>query len=135
MHRNQTRRSCRQNSNTSRSKRSNNQRHIRRKSTNVILMRRKKPWRTRTRRARGQDVGRLVIGSSLVLIFSGVVLGILGAWGATRALAGLLYGVEPTDPLTFAAVIVVLLLAGILAAILPASRASRIDPVQVLAGD
>jgi ABC-type antimicrobial peptide transport system permease subunit len=85
--------------------------------------------------ANRRSVGKLVIGSSMGLVVAGVALGAIGAWGATRSLAGLLYETEPTDPLTFAAVIAVLLLAGILAATLPASRASRIDPIRVLSGD
>ena len=85
--------------------------------------------------ARRQDVGRLVIGSSMGLITAGVILGVAGAWATTRALSGLLYQIEPTDPLTFAAVIVVLLLAGLAAATIPANRASRIDPVRVLTCD
>ena len=85
--------------------------------------------------ANRRSVGRLVIGSSMGLVVAGVALGAIGAWGATRFLTGLLYETEPTDPLTFAAVITVLLLAGIIAATLPASRASRIDPIRVLSGD
>jgi len=85
--------------------------------------------------ARREDVGRLVIGGSMGLIAAGVALGVAGAWGATRALSGLLYEIEPTDPLTFATVIAVLVLSGVVAATLPASRASRIDPVRVLTRD
>lgn len=79
-----------------------------------------------------QNVGRLVIGGSVGLVGAGVVLGTVGAWGATRVLAGLLYETEPTDPLTFLTVMAVLLLSGVIAATLPANRASRIDPVHVL---
>ncbi len=85
--------------------------------------------------ANRRNVGRLVVGGSVGLVVAGVALGTVGAWGATRALTGLLYETDPTDPLTFTAVIGVLLLAGIVAATLPANRASRIDPIRVLSRD
>jgi putative ABC transport system permease protein len=85
--------------------------------------------------AGGGDIGRIIVGSSVGLIAVGLLLGVAGAWGAGRAMTGLLYGVEATDPMTFAGVIAILLLAGIMAALLPARRASRIDPVRVLGRD
>jgi ABC-type antimicrobial peptide transport system permease subunit len=78
------------------------------------------------------DIGRMLVGGSMILIGAGIGLGVIGAWVATRAIAGFLFEVEPTDPLTFATVIAILALAGALAAAMPAHRASRVDPAQVL---
>ncbi|NKB90338.1 MAG: FtsX-like permease family protein [Acidobacteria bacterium] len=85
--------------------------------------------------AGGRDIGQLIVGSSAVLICLGLGLGLVGTWAARRAIAGLLYGVETSDPLTFGSVIGVLLLSGLAAATLPAYRASRIDPKRVLGRD
>jgi ABC-type lipoprotein release transport system permease subunit len=62
----------------------------------------------------------------------GVGAGLVAALAATRFLSGLLYGVSPTDPPTFAAVAVTLLGAGLLASWLPARRAVRVDPARAL---
>jgi len=78
------------------------------------------------------DIGRLLVGGSMGLVGAGILLGIGGAWAATRSISGLLFEIEPTDPLTFIAVIATLATAGALAAAVPARRASRVDPVQVL---
>ena len=68
----------------------------------------------------------------LVQVLLGVALGLGLALVATRALGGLLFQVAPTDPATFAAVPVLLVLAAALAALGPALRATRIDPVAAL---
>jgi len=70
---------------------------------------------------------------ALVLLGSGI--GILGALGATRLLSGLLFGIAPLDVATFAGVIGLLGGAALLAAYLPARRASRIDPALTLRGE
>ena len=62
----------------------------------------------------------------------GLMLGIAVALGSTRVLAGFLYEVEPTDPLTFAIVAVVLLLVCAAACLVPARRATGVDPAEVL---
>lgn len=82
--------------------------------------------------ARPADVARLVVGEGLRLLGLGVVLGLAVAVAATRALGSMLYGVSPADPLTFAAI--ALLLAGVapLASYLPARRALRVDPTEAL---
>jgi ABC-type antimicrobial peptide transport system permease subunit len=82
--------------------------------------------------AGGRDIGQLIVGSSAILIVLGLVLGVSVAWAARRAIAGLLFGVEATDPVTFVTVIGVLLLSGLAAAAVPAFRATRIDPTRVL---
>lgn len=62
----------------------------------------------------------------------GVALGLVGAWLASGVLRGMLFGIEPNDPLTFAVLGATLLLAGVLASYLPARRAARADPVAAL---
>jgi putative ABC transport system permease protein len=74
------------------------------------------------------DVLRLVLTQSGRLVGVGVAIGLAAAWGAMRALASLLYGVQPTDPATFAAVPACLTAVALLAVLVPARRASRIDP-------
>ena len=75
---------------------------------------------------------RGVVGQGMLLAFAGIVLGALAALAATRALTGMLYGVEPTDPRTFLAVAVLLALTALAATWLPARRASRVDPLIAL---
>jgi putative ABC transport system permease protein len=82
--------------------------------------------------ARRQDVFKLVVGRGVVLALLGVGLGVAGALGLTRFLAGLLYGVKPSDPLTFVAVALVLLGVAVLASYLPARRAAKVDPMVAL---
>lgn len=82
--------------------------------------------------ARPLAIRRLIVGSSLALVGGGTVLGLLGAVAASRLIAGLLFGIEATDPMTFVLVSVALLAAGFAASAVPAWRASRVDPVQVL---
>ena len=75
---------------------------------------------------------RLTLRDGLTQTFIGLVIGILGALVLTRALSGMLQGVTPTDLSTFIVVIAVTLFASLLATILPARRAARADPLQVL---
>jgi len=82
--------------------------------------------------ARSRDVLRMVLGHGLRLVAIGVVLGLVGALALTRFLAGQLYGVRPTDPLTFIAVTALLALVALAAAWLPAQRAARVDPMIAL---
>ena len=77
-------------------------------------------------------VVRQVVGRGAALVALGSALGIALAMGASRLLASLLYGVEPTDPVAMAGAIAVLLAVGMLAAFVPARRASLTDPVVVL---
>lgn len=74
----------------------------------------------------------MVLGQGLRLTVAGVVLGLLGAAAATRAMTGMLYQVSPLDPLTFGLVAVGLVAVALFAAWLPARRAMRVDPVVAL---
>jgi putative ABC transport system permease protein len=82
--------------------------------------------------ASGERVARLVLSKGVVLTATGVAIGIAMSLGATRALKSQLFGVEATDPLTFAAAAISLLLAASLACYLPARQAARIDPAAAL---
>jgi len=78
------------------------------------------------------QVVRQVVSRGAMLVAMGSAVGIIGALATTKLLSSLLYGVQPTDPLALAAAIAVLLAVGVLAAFLPARRASLTDPAIVL---
>lgn len=78
------------------------------------------------------DMLRLILRQSLVLVFAGIALGILGALGGTRLLATLLYGVSTTDVATYLLVIALLGGAAFLASLIPARRATKINPTEAL---
>jgi putative ABC transport system permease protein len=75
-----------------------------------------------------RDVLRLVLTRALRIVVAGLIVGLAGAAAVTRVLQGFLFGVTPTDPLVFTAVTLLLLAVGLMAAWLPARRATRIDP-------
>jgi predicted permease len=78
------------------------------------------------------DVMRLVLMQGIQLTIAGLALGLALAFGLTRYIASMLYGVSPTDPRTTLAVVVLLAVISILACYLPAHRAMRIDPVSAI---
>jgi predicted permease len=80
--------------------------------------------------ARG--VVRLILREALWLLGAGLVLGAVGAVALRTVVAGQLYGVKPLDPAVMAAAVVTLAVVGLLACVLPARRATRVDPVIVL---
>ena len=82
--------------------------------------------------AQNGDVLRTVIGDGTKLTLIGVAIGIAGALALTRSLSSLLYGVRPTDPLTFIVVSFILTSVALLASYIPARRATRIDPMVAL---
>jgi ABC-type antimicrobial peptide transport system permease subunit len=73
-----------------------------------------------------------VLSKTLALASIGVAIGAVGSFAMARLIGSLLYGVAPTDPLSFAAMMLVLTLVALVAGYLPARRASRIDPMSVL---
>jgi predicted permease len=74
----------------------------------------------------------LVLRQSVGMILAGVGLGIAAAWAAGRVLGGLVEGMQPPEPSTFAIMIPILVVAALFASLVPARRASRIDPVRAL---
>jgi putative ABC transport system permease protein len=85
--------------------------------------------------ARPAQVTRPIVREGLTLALIGIALGLAGAAFATRLLSALLFGVEATDPLTFAGVAVLLLAVALLASYLPSRRALRVDPLTALRTD
>ena len=77
----------------------------------------------------------LIVGRGMLLAGTGVVVGVIGAFMLTRSMQSVLYDIRPSDPLTFAQVVVVLLGSALLASWLPARRAMSIDPVTALRYD
>jgi predicted permease len=73
-----------------------------------------------------------IVAETLRLAFAGMALGAAASWLLARSVSGLLYGVTPSDPLTFGAMLVVLTVVAALAGWLPARRASKIDPLVAL---
>jgi ABC-type antimicrobial peptide transport system permease subunit len=71
----------------------------------------------------------------MALVLAGVVIGIVAAIFCTRELAGMLFAVKATDPMTFAAITFVLALVGLAACCIPVRRATRIDPKKALRMD
>ena len=82
--------------------------------------------------ARSGQVGRMVVSQSLRVAAYGIAIGLAGAILTTRIMQSLLFGVSPTDPLTLAAVTIVLAAIAALASYAPARRATAVDPVEVL---
>jgi putative ABC transport system permease protein len=82
--------------------------------------------------AKSGDVVWMVLRRSLFVTLVGLVIGLTTAMGLTRLLISLLYGVSPTDPITFAGVTLLIGLVTVIASYLPARRATRVDPMVAL---
>jgi putative ABC transport system permease protein len=82
--------------------------------------------------ARATDVLKLVVGQGMTLALVGVALGLAGAFALTRTLTTLLFKVEPTDPAVFALIALMIIGVALLASLIPARRAVRVNPVVAL---
>ena len=82
--------------------------------------------------AKSHDILRMVLRQGLGLAIAGAAVGLVGALIVSRLMAGVLYGVRPTDPLTFAGVALLLIGVALLACYIPARRAIRVDPLVAL---
>jgi putative ABC transport system permease protein len=82
--------------------------------------------------ARAGNVVNLIMKNGLVLVLTGIVIGAGSAFMLTRFMATLLFGIEPTDSVTFVVVSVVFFVIAMVAALIPALRATRVDPLIAL---
>jgi putative ABC transport system permease protein len=82
--------------------------------------------------ARSENILRLIIGQALKLVTISMAIGLIGAWGLTRWMATLLFNVQPTDPLTFTTITLLLGVVAVLACWIPARRATKVDPMIAL---
>jgi putative ABC transport system permease protein len=82
--------------------------------------------------AQSADVVRMIVGQGVGAALIGTAIGMVGAYALGRAIASLLYQVPATDPLVFGSVVIVLLVVALVAAYVPARRASRIAPMIAL---
>jgi ABC-type antimicrobial peptide transport system permease subunit len=82
--------------------------------------------------ARSAVILSLVFRRAMALGLAGMAAGVIGALGLTRMMSSMLFGVKPTDPLTFFSVLILLLLVALFACLFPARRAMRVDPMQAL---
>jgi ABC-type antimicrobial peptide transport system permease subunit len=82
--------------------------------------------------ANASKVLRLFLGQGMSLVALGTALGVAGAVAATRLLRAYLFGVSPTDPATFLTILAFVFIVAVAASIVPARRATRVDPVTAL---
>jgi putative ABC transport system permease protein len=82
--------------------------------------------------AQPRNLLRMVMRETLVLVFFGVVVGLLAARLAAQVLTAMLFGVSATDPVTFALITVLVVCVAALAGYVPASRAAKVDPMTAL---
>src|SRR5262249_50723374 len=82
--------------------------------------------------AESKDILRLIVWQGLLVLIIGIAAGIAGAIAISRIITSLLYGVGPTDPVTYAIVSIVLMIVAITASYIPARRAIKVDPMVAL---
>jgi putative ABC transport system permease protein len=82
--------------------------------------------------AESRDVLKMVLSRSLIMVAAGVAIGMILSFVGARALSSFLVGVSPRDPMTFGGVMVLLLGVALLACLIPAYRATRVDPLVAL---
>ncbi|HEY6660618.1 MAG TPA: ABC transporter permease [Pyrinomonadaceae bacterium] len=82
--------------------------------------------------AQRSDVLKLVLRQAMIVVLAGVGIGLLASWALTRLLKSLLFNISVTDPLTFAMIAVVMILIALLACLIPATRATKVDPLVAL---
>ena len=82
--------------------------------------------------AQRKDVLLLVLSQGMKMTLGGVALGLLASLGLTRLLTKMVYGVSTTDPATFAVIAALLILVALLACLIPARRATKVDPLTAL---
>jgi len=78
------------------------------------------------------SIFRLVVGQAMAIVAISLVIGVAGAFAATRLLNSLLFGVGASDPITFAGIVLLVSAVGFIAAWVPARRATRVDPIVAL---
>ena len=77
----------------------------------------------------------MIVRQGLTPVVVGLSLGLTGGFVASRLMAGILYGIGPNDPVTFIGVPAVLATVAVLASLVPAIRATRVDPLEVIRAD
>jgi ABC-type antimicrobial peptide transport system permease subunit len=82
--------------------------------------------------ARAGNVLSLIMKNGLALVLTGIAIGIAGALALTRFLTTLLFGVTPTDSVTFVVVGIIFFVIAMIASLIPALRATRVDPLEAL---
>jgi putative ABC transport system permease protein len=82
--------------------------------------------------AQSGDVLKMVMREGAALVAAGLMIGLAGAWAATRLIEGQLYQVSPADPLTFIGIAILLIFVALMACYIPARRAAKVDPMVAL---